>query len=141
MARAYSDDLRCKFLLSYQRGGVTLRQLAEQFGVSLPYAKKIHSQQLRTGLMERVPQSRYGRLSRVTAGIEGALREQVRATPDATLAELRQWLRQQQQLRLSRSQLWRVLVRMGLRLKKSPSTPKSKTAKKAASGDKRGGNR
>jgi transposase len=141
MARAYSDDLRCKLLQAYERGGVTLRELAERFCVSLAYAKKIHEQQLRTGQMERVPQSRYGPVSRVTAAAEAELRGQVRAIPDATLAELQQVLWKKQQLRLSRSQLWRVLVRMELRLKKSPSTRKSKTAKRAVAGGRRGGTR
>jgi|SRR5208282_5825158 len=67
MARAYSDDLRCKILQAYARGGVTLGELAERFDVSLAYTKKIHQQQLRTGQMTRVRQSRYGPLSRVTA--------------------------------------------------------------------------
>jgi transposase len=141
MARAYSDDLRCKILQAYERGGVSLGELAERFGVSLPYTKKIHQQQLRTGQMERVPQSRYGPGSRVTAAAEAELQAQVRATPDATLAELRQALWHKQQIRLSRSQMWRVLVRMGLRLKKNRSTPKSKTRKKAVSGGRRGGTR
>jgi transposase len=141
MARAYSDDLRCKILQAYERGGVSLGELAERFGVSLPYTKKIHQQQLRTGQMERVPQSRYGPVSRVTAAAEAELQAQVRATPDATLAELRQALWHKQQIRLSRSQMWRVLVRMGLRLKKNRSTPKSKTRKKAVSGGRRGGTR
>jgi transposase len=141
MARAYSDDLRCKILQAYERGGVSLGELAERFGVSLPYTKKIHQQQLRTGQMERVPQSRYGPVSRVTAAAEAELQAQVRATPDATLAELRQALWHKQQIRLSRSQMWRVLVRMGLRLKKNRSTPKSNTRKKAVSGGRRGGTR
>lgn len=141
MARVYSDDLRCKILQAYERGGVSLRELAERFGVSLPYTKKIHQQQLRTGQMERVPQARYGPVSRVTAAVEAELRAQVRAIPDATLAELRQRLWTKQGVRLSRSQMWRVLQRMELRLKKNRSTPKSKTPKKAGGGARRGGRR
>jgi transposase len=139
MARAYSDDLRCKILQAYERGGVTLAELAERFDVSVAYTKKIHQQQLRTGQMKRAPQSRYGPVSRVTTGAEAYLQEQVRAIPDATLAELRQALWKAQQIRLSRSQLWRVLVRMGLRMKKNRSTPPSKRPKKAASGGRHGG--
>jgi transposase len=61
MARAYSDDLRRKFLVAYDRGVESLQQLSERFEVSLAYAKKIRQQLLRTGKMERVGQSRYGR--------------------------------------------------------------------------------
>jgi transposase len=98
MARAYSDDLRCKFLAAYEGGDGSLRELSARFGVSLPYAKKIRQHLLRSGKMERVPQPRYGPVSRVTAAAETLLRDQVRATPDATLAELRQVLHDQLQI-------------------------------------------
>lgn len=141
MGRAYSDDLRCKFLAAYERGDGTLRELSERFGVSLPYAKKIHQQFLRTGKMEREPQQRHGPASRVTPSAETWLRKQVRATPDATLAELRQALWDELQIAISRSHLARQLQRMQLRLKKSRSTPPSKTPKKAAANGRRGGTR
>src|SRR5262249_36013900 len=40
MARAYSNDLRRKFLQAYDEGEGTLEELAEQFRVSLGWAKK-----------------------------------------------------------------------------------------------------
>jgi hypothetical protein len=49
MAQPYSDDLRCKFLEAYEAGAGSLRELAEQFRIFLPYGKKIRVQQLRTG--------------------------------------------------------------------------------------------
>jgi transposase len=116
-----------------------LQLLSERFEVSLPYAKKIRQQLLRTGKMERVGQSRYGPVSRVTAAAESWLRDRVGATPDATLAELRQGLKRELGIEISRSHLGRVLDRMQLRLKKSRSTPLSKTRKKAAASGKRGG--
>ncbi len=121
MARAYSDDLRCKFLAAYERGEESLRKLSERFGVSLPYAKKIRQQLLRTGVMERIPQPRYGPVSRVTAAAEGLLQDQVRANPDATLAELQQVLWDQLQIKISLSQMSRLLQRMQLRRKKNAS--------------------
>jgi transposase-like protein len=33
MARAFSGDLRCRILLAYERGGVSLAELARRFGV------------------------------------------------------------------------------------------------------------
>ena len=128
MARAYSDDLRCKFLAASERGDESLRELSVRFGVSLPYAKKIRQHLLRSGKMERMPQPRYGPVSRVTAAAEALLRDQVRATPDATLAELRQVLWDQLQIAVSRSHMGRLLHGMQLRLKKSRSTPPSRTA-------------
>lgn len=121
MARAYSDDLRCKFLTAYERGEESLRELSEQFGVSLPYAKKIRQQFLRTGKMERLPQSRYGRVSRVTPVAESLLRDQVHKAADATLAELRQVLWAELQIEVSRSHMARLLDRLRLRRKKNAS--------------------
>lgn len=118
-----------------------MQQLSERFEVSLPYAKKIRQQLLRTGKMERVGQSRYGPVSRVTAAAESWLQNRVGATPDATLAELRQELESELGIKISRSHLGRWLDRMQLRLKKSRSMPPSKIRKKAAASGKRGGTR
>ena len=64
MARAFSDDLRCRILQAYERGGVSLQELAERFGVSWEYVRKIRKQQLRIGRMERVVPRRHGPASR-----------------------------------------------------------------------------
>ena len=141
MARPYSDDLRCKFLAAYERGAGTLRQLSDSFAVSLAYAKKIRQQLLRTGRAERVPQSRYGRPSRITPEVENWLRVRLRAAPDATLAELRQGLEDDLDVTISRSHLARLLQGMQLRLKKSRSTPASRTAPRGVARGKRGGSR
>ncbi len=90
MAHAYSDDLRCRILKTYERGGVSLRELAERFQVSLPYVKKIRRQLLRTGRMERPPEKGPGPPRQITPAIAAQLREWVRARPDLTLAELQQ---------------------------------------------------
>jgi hypothetical protein len=49
MARAYSNDLRRKFLQAYDEDEGTLEDLAEQFRVSLGWAKKISARRSRTG--------------------------------------------------------------------------------------------
>ena len=140
MARAYSNDLRRKILEAYGRGGVSLAELAERFGVSYGYTKKIRKQQLRSGQMERVPQ-RYGEHRRATAEVQGRLREMIRRQPDLTLAELQQRLYEASREQWSVSGLWRVIGRMGLRLKKSHSTPKSKTRRKLNNVVRHGGTR
>jgi transposase len=141
MARAFSDDLRCRILQAYERGGVSLQELAERFGVSWEYVRKIRKQQLRTGRMERVVQRRHGPASRVTPEVQQQLRDELRAQPDLTLGDLQRQLQKQMRVRLSKSLLGLWLQRMGLRRKKNPSTPKSKTRKKDNGGAKRGGNR
>ena len=137
MARAYSNDLRRKFLQAYDKGKGTLGELAERFQVSVGWAKKISARRTRTGEIDRLPWRR-GRVSRVTAAVEEWIRQQVRRQPDLTLRELQQQLEEAQGLRLSIGRWWRVLRQMGLRLKKSRSTPKNKTRRKGGSVAKRG---
>jgi transposase len=109
MARAYSDDLRTKILRAYARGRQGLEAIAEQFGVSYGYTKKIRRQQLQSGRVERPLQARHGPVSRVTPEIEEQLRRQLRRQPDLTLWELGKGLMQSHQVRLSRTRLWEVL--------------------------------
>lgn len=141
MARAYSDDLRSKILRAYERGRLGLEALADQFGVSYGYTKKIRRQQLQSGRVERRRQSRYGPVSRVTAAVEEQLRHELRRQPDLSLRELAERLEQSRQLRLSRTRLWEVLRRLGLRRKKNRCTPASKTVRGGSSGAKPGGKR
>ncbi len=140
MARAYSDDLRRKFLQAYEKKKGTLAQLAERFEVSVGWAKKISARRTRTGQIERPPWRR-GPVSRVTLAVQDWMREQIRRQPDLTLMELQQRLQQTQGLGLSIGRLWLALRQMGLRLKKSHSTPKNKTRRKRSGAGKRGGQR
>jgi len=133
MARAYSDDLRRKLLEAHAAGKGTLRELAERFGVSVPWAWKVSAAHTRRGVVERAAQSRHGRSSRVD-------REQVRALlkakPDLVLRELREELERRTGVAVSQTQMWRVVRELGLRLKKSRSTPPSETATRTSGGAK-----
>jgi transposase len=130
MARAYSDDLRRKILQALERSPATYQKVADQFGVSRSYVHHIHHQQMRTGKMERVPQSRNGRPSRLTEQIRATMRGWIAVRPDLTLSELQQQLRKQFQVSVCLAQIWLVLKAMGLRLKKSHSTPRSRTRRR-----------
>ncbi|MEE9138338.1 MAG: hypothetical protein V3V07_07335 [candidate division NC10 bacterium] len=140
MAQAYSNDLRRKLLEAHEQGRGTLEELAEEFGVSLGYAKKISAALRRTGRMERIEQ-RHGRINQVTPLVQERLREWLRQQPDRTLAELQRQLREQRQVSLSIPRLWVVLRQMKLRLKKSRSTPRSRTRRKTGSAARLGGRR
>ena len=140
MARAYSNDLRRKLLEAHEQGLGTLEELAEEFGISLGFAKKISAALRRTGRMERVEQ-RHGRINRVTPLVQERLREWLRQQPDLTLGELQRELRERMQVPLSIPRLWVVLRQMKLRLKKSRSTPRSRTRRKTGSAAKLGGRR
>jgi len=138
MARVYSNDLRRKLLEAHEQGQGTLEELAEEFRVSLGFAKKISAALRRTGRMERIEQ-RHGRINRVTPLVQQRLREWLRQKPDLTLGELQRHLREQMQVSLSIPRLWMVLRQMKLRLKKSRSMPRSRTRRKTGSAARLGG--
>ncbi len=126
MASPYSDDLRRKLLKAHQRGAGSLSQLAQRFDVSLAWAKKISATLRSTGKMERPPGGRRGPASKMTAEVQEDLRNWIGKQPDLTLAELQDRLWKQRKLKVSVGRLWMALRDMGLRLKKSHSTPPSK---------------
>jgi transposase len=134
MARAFSNDLRCRFLDAYERKEGSLQALSQRFGVSWDYGKKIRKQQLRSGRKERIEPSRHGPVSRVTAKVQEQLRAAVSQQPDSTLGELQQQIEERAGIRLSLSWVGEWLRRLGLRRKKNRSTPESATRKSTASG-------
>jgi transposase len=131
MAKAFSDDLRRRFLSAYDRGEGTLEELAKRFVVSLAYGKKLRGQLRRNGQAERIEQRR-GTPRKLLDEHREQLRRWLRATPDLTLEQLREKLEQARGVVISRAQVARALKRMGLRLKKSHSMPASVTRKKIA---------
>lgn len=133
MARAYGDDLRRKFLRVYDQGEETLEELADRFLVSLGWAKKISAQRKRSGQAERVPHQP-GRKPHAGPEAEQQVRGWIGAKPDLTLAEIQAKLLGEAGVRLSIPQVWHLLRRMGLRLKKSHSTPASATRKRTVGG-------
>ena len=135
MAKWYADDLRRKLLQAHDRGEGTLEQLAQRFSVSAAWAWKISAQRKRSGQMERIEQRRGGG-RKVTVAVQEQLGGWVQAQPDATLAELQQKLAKTQHLHVSIGRLWQVLRQMGLRLKKSHSTPANATRKPISGGGK-----
>lgn len=126
MARAYGDDFREKVLAAYAAGKGTLRELAERFDVSYGWVAKIHAAELVTGSRRRTPQRR--RPSRVDADL---LRRLVKQKPDIVLRELAEAMEERGQP-VSQPQLWRVLKKLGLRLKKSRSMPQSGTRQRTS---------
>jgi transposase len=134
MGRAYEDDLRRKFLSAYDEGEETLEELADRFLVSVGWAKKISAQRNRSGQAERVPH-RPGRKPHADPEARQQVLDWIAAKPDLTLAEIQGKLLNQAAVKLSIPQIWRLLRNMGLRLKKSHSTPANATRKPTASGE------
>jgi len=117
MGLPYWDDLRRKFLSAYDEGQDTLEELAERFLVSIGWAKKISAQRNRTGWPERVPH-RPGRKPHAGAEAQQQILVWVESKPDLTLAEIRDRLRSQACVKLNIPQVWHLLRKIGLRLKK-----------------------
>jgi transposase len=144
MASPYSDDLRRKLLNAHRRGEGSLSQLAKRFDVSFGWARKISAALRSTGNMERSPGGPRGPSSKLTDAMRQDVRNWIAKQADLTLAELQVRLYEHWDLEISLSRLWMVLQQMGLRLKKSHSTPPSKirlqaSASAASGGKKRAG--
>lgn len=128
MARAYEDDLRRKIFEAHAKGHGSFRKLAEVFGVSLGYVEKIFRQRQVSGQSERV-RYRPGPKSSLTAEIAARISRLVETHPDLTIAELRERLAVDSGVKRSWSMVRRWTLQLGLRLKKSRSTPSSGTRK------------
>ncbi len=124
MAKPYGDDLRRKFLFAYDQGEETLEELADRFLVSVGWAKKISAQRKRTGQAERIPHQP-GRKWRAGADAQRQVMDWVASQPDLTLAQLQAKLHSEADVSLSLGRIWHLLKKLGLRLKKSHSTPQS----------------
>lgn len=128
MAKPYDDDLRRKFLAAFDRGEGTITELSGRFGVSVAWGWKISAARNRSGRSERI-RHRPGRKRVVGEANESQVLKWVRERTDLTLAELQAKLQAEAQISLCLSAVWRLVRRLGLRLKKSRSTPANGTRK------------
>ena len=122
---SYSIDLRKKVLAAYGRGMKT-QEIAESFGVSKAWARRVKQRQREHG--ELAPRPRVGKHHIKVDRTR--LAELVREQPDATLAELRDRLG----IQCSISAIWSALRGLGLSFKKRRSTPRSRTVRTSRSG-------
>ena len=120
MARPYSQDLRDRVLLAYDRGMKT-KQIAVTFDVSPSWARRVKQRRRETGETTHRPMGGPG----VTIVDRKRLASLVREHPDATLAELRALLGVQCAL----STLCMALKKMGLSFKKKRSMRRNRIAR------------
>lgn len=109
--RPFSDDLRLRIHESRQAGETTA-EVAERFGVSTAFVRRLEQRFRLTGCLAPRPHGG-GRAPRL-AGREADLRRAVAERPDATPAEHRERL----ELPASRVTVWRAMRRLGLTRKK-----------------------
>ena len=113
--QAYSDDLRGRVLAAQG----SARAVAARFGVSVSYVVKARQRRDRHG--ELSARAQRSRTPRLLAELHEAIAARVRAQDDATLDELRTWLRDVHGVSVSMGLMWNTLARLGLTLKKSRS--------------------
>jgi len=101
-----------------ERGEGSCLVLAERFGVSWEYVRKLRHQRRRNNSPTRRPQSRYGVPSRMSEAVKAYMLTLVEAQSDITIAELRDKIDAGQGVSASWSRVRRWVKKLGLRLKK-----------------------
>jgi transposase len=122
--QAYGADLRDRVLAAAQD---TIRAVAARFQVSPSYVSKVRARLRETGLAAPGPQHNHVR-PRLEPYYD-VLRARVAEQTDATIAELRAWMKQEHGVSVSHPVMWETLGRLGLTLKKSASVRPSRTVR------------
>jgi transposase len=132
--KSYSQDLRERVFAAADEGD-RVGEVARRLQVSVSYVSKALSRR-RNG--ETTARAQRGHMAPKLAGLHAAIREQVSAHPDATLAELQAWLLAAHGVSASTALLCKTLGALALTRKKSRSGRPSRTAptssRRAASG-------
>jgi transposase len=115
--KQYPADFRDRLLRALD-AGLARAEAARTFGVAERTIRRWQQQRRETG--SSAPKRRLGRRRRIGASAEPALRAQVAAHPDATLAEHCACWATVQGGAVSLATMSRALGRLGLPLKKSP---------------------
>lgn len=126
--KAYSIDLREKIVETYQAGGISQRELAKGFRVSLNFIVKL----LRRWREDRTLQpKRRGAVMKplLTAEIMQFLSQQIEQRCDLSLVELVEIVEREYKVSVSPKTMSRMLIRENLGLKKNARMPASATLK------------
>jgi transposase len=129
--KPYSRDLRLKVLEAIDRG-MSRREVAEVFGVSVPTIKRWLKRRRETGGVEAKPNP--GPPARKGVALEGALPAQLDANPDFTLEEHRELFEDTYGISVSTASISRAFERLGLPLKKRHSSLQSATSRSVRPG-------
>lgn len=121
---AYSMDLRERVIEAYDAGRGSSRELAEEFGVSGAWIRKLLWLRRETGSVA-AKEYRRGPRPRLNERQLARLAKLVDQYPDATLADLHRRLR----VDCSLVTIHRALKKLAVSYKKSRSVPANKTAR------------
>lgn len=123
---SYSLDLRKKVLAALETEPSS-NVVAERFNVSGSFVRKLRARVRLTGNPAPLPPP--GKVRIVDPDGEELLQQLVSKYPDATLDKLVRLFPRHGGRRVSDTTIWRTLRRMGMSLKKKPSTPPNATAR------------
>lgn len=127
MAQYLSEDLRVRVIGAVE-GGMSRNAAARRFGVSIASAVRWMAEYLGTGRTAPKPRGGDRRSGRVEAQAD-LLLGAVEATPDITLAELREKLIAERGETFAISTIHGFFRRRGITYKKRPRTPASRSAR------------
>ncbi|MGD0108845.1 MAG: hypothetical protein ABSC06_33150 [Rhodopila sp.] len=113
--KAYSQDLRER-VFAEADDGARVGQIAVLLRVSVSYVSKVLSRRRLTGATTALPQRCH--LQPRLTDLHPAIRAEVAARPDVTIAELRTWLCAEHKVFASNGLMWTTLKTLDLRLKK-----------------------
>lgn len=125
---AYSLDLRLKVIEAYDRGMKT-KPIAQLFGVSPAWARRLKQRRRVRGTIEPLPPS--GGVKPILGGDDHAkIHAHFKTQPDTTIAALKEALGTE----ASEVTVWRAARSLGYRFKKSRSTRPSVSGPTSSSG-------
>jgi transposase len=113
--RAYAQDLRERVFVAAD-AGLPVGRIAATLFVGISYVSKVLSRRRSTG--ETTARPRRCHVPRKLSNHFTAIRDQVAARPDATIEELRRWLREAHEVSVSLTLLWETLAHLKLTRKK-----------------------
>ena len=137
---AYSNELRQKLLQAADMQQFSQGRLAEIFGVSLSWVKRVLRRKRQTGRSELLPFAG-GARAKIHDQQRQEVRQHVLDDPDATLREVQAWLQTTQSVRLSLPTLSRLLTKLDLPRKKSLCMLRSATGQRINRNERSGVNR
>jgi len=123
----YSIDLRERVLSAVDAGEGTQEEIARRFRVSARWIRKLLARRAATGSIAPEPNGG-GRKPLIQGEVAEALRDAVRADPDATLEELREATGFTGCLMT----VWRAIERLKITRKKSPCGPGSSSTRRSS---------
>jgi transposase len=129
--KTYSADFRERLLRAID-AGLPQAEAARLFGVGTSTLKRWKRRRQETGALAPTP--RPGRAPVIGPAQQAALAAQVRAAPDATLAEHCATWERERGVRVSVATMSRALAKLGWPLKKRPPSPANATRRRGPPG-------